>query len=445
MTPCSTSVEVTIEHESSIVLHLDETSYAAFSAKLKNALIDVIFYYQNENCRLHSRKYQQKVIKDKRFVLSFCEKTCTFFPITRKVAHERLIHLERLSKNNIEAVVLRYAVFIASPDIPDIRLSLNKVESLQGVRYNVSAEIEYTASLELTTLQRYEQKLMELMSSLFTDGVCTKFDNLSIKDLFFMVPPKLQFFTQFNPNVSTNGQSNAYVWAYKWDGVKAKLQWCQEADGKYICALCCDANEIQLFPQSEFNSFTNQQLNLLKQFCFQVEVMPELLVIVECLGTMVDEKPYNVERNTNLKILRYLKNQLNQQTYNLASRRIIVQEYYSPPMQLNFDKSKYDGLVILQNHQLIKFKIPTIDVKLQANGVFATGNAKVLPFITNPAQLDLKVGSIYEINANMEVVRHREDRNTHSTERELTVFQHAVEIFKSNKQIFTSDHIKSYK
>ena len=427
--------EVSIEHESSIVIELPEKIYSEQISLLNmsDTFLDIIFYYKEGDIRLHSRKYEQKIIKDKRYVLGFYTESCIFFPIIRKVSHERLISIDKTSNNNIESTVLRYAKFIPVDNFYNpIRLSYNRIESACGVRFNVSAEIEYNASLTLQHLQKLEQTLMSTMTA-FSANI--RFDNMSIKDLFFMVPPKLQFFTQFNP------EDVNYVWAYKWDGIKAKLQFCQESkNAEFFATLCLDAAEIQIFPQSDFeNGFTVEQLVFLKQFCFQVEVMPDCLVIIECLGTMINEKPYSVERNSNLAILSYLQSNIFSPIgrHKLQHRTIIVQKFFQPPLAVNYDVEKYDGLVIAQNNQLIKFKIPTIDVKLQQNGIFISGNEQIFPSITNPLQLPLTVGAIYEINASFEIVRHREDRNTHSTEKEVSVFRHAVTIFNQNREIFT--------
>jgi len=395
--PKSTILESLIdEWESTISRPITEHQYNFYKCKPHKS--DVIFLFKN-GTRLSCRTMQKKTTTYCRNLISFHENN--WYPIRRTTAIESM---QTLPKHYLcDKVIYRLIIYHQN----NLRISYNMEECSNGVKYNAEYEIEYKKDTPYRDILKYERKLIHA-------AMCDNFEVerqiLSLVDLFSYVMTKVQMWHCFNPQ-------KEYIWAYKWNGIKAKLLITDKLsdNGSNLTYLWPDANDIVI------EECRGTNISALINFCFLVEIMNDCIVLIEAIGASIEQNIYTTEPVTNSSVLKFLKDQNTKLT--IGNKPVLIQEFYMPPLASSYDMEKFDGLIIIQDDMIIKWKIPTIDVKCIDGFKYKIAN--------NILTLDFEgtTGKIYEMSYKNEILRERNDRIVESSPQEYIVF------LESSKQL----------
>lgn len=421
-----------IEWESTVTVRIDKSVYDAVLERknttgARGIVTDVILIFTNGS-RLSSRTVQRKVVTEKKHVLGYLDGR--FYPIRRTRATEETTNIDptlsiekavhRLIVNyddSTEEDKLRLAYH--GDDANDRckpRLAYNKEEIENGVRYTLTCEVEYSHESSYDQITEYEERLMRKISSHFGRIQLTP-DKLTLSEMFSCVMPKVQMWNCFDPH-------KRYLWAYKWNGVKAKFM----CIGGHVY-IWPDASEIST--HGCLGNFT-----FMKHMCLQVELMEDRIVIVEVVAAAYYEEIYTVEPLTNVAILRHLNTVLSDSAITVGNKRLTVQTFYNTYLPERFDETKYDGFIIVQQDLTIKWKPPTIDVKCVGPYEYTVGskNQSVIIRLPEPTDDDEDdeivgvKGCVYEMSSNFKILRRRVDRMTCSTSKEYQAFLESIKL-----------------
>lgn len=422
-----------IEWESTITVRVDKSVYDAVLEKknttgTRGIACDVILIFTNGS-RLSSRTVQRKVVTEKKHVLGYLNGQ--FYPIRRTRATEETTNIDpTLSiEKAVHRLIVQYDDYTEedklrlayhdddakNDDRCKLRLAYNKEEIENGVRYTLTCEAEYSHASTYDQLIEYEERLMRKISSHF-DRIQVTPDKLTLGEMFSCVMPKVQMWNCFNPQ-------KRYLWAYKWNGVKAKFM-C--IDGHvYIWP---DASEITTHP-------CHGNLTSMKRMCLQVELMEDRIVIVEVVAAAYYEEIYTVEPLTNVAILRHLNAALTESAVTIGNKPLTVQTFYNTYLPERFDETKHDGFIIVQEDLTIKWKPPTVDVKCVGPHEYTVGSKNQAVIIRLPTPIDDdrneiegEKGRVYEMSSNFKILRRRTDRMTCSTTKEYQAFLESIKL-----------------
>lgn len=405
-----------IEWESTITVHIDKCVYDAVLKKknttgTRGIASDVILIFAN-GCRLSSRTVQRKVVTEKKHVLGYSNGR--FYPIRRTRATEETTDIDPTL--SIEKAVHRLIVYGDDDDDEDcckLRLAYNKEEIEDGVRYTLTCEAEYPHTSTYDQIVQYEQRLVQKMSP----HIQVTPDKLTLGEMFSCVVPKVQMWNCFNPQ-------SRYLWAYKWNGVKAKFM-CVNGYA-YVWP---DASEIYTQPY-------RGDLTFMERMCLQVELMDDRIVIVEVIAAAYYEEIYTAEPLTNVEILRRLNAVLTESAVTVGDKRLTVQTFYNTYLPKHFDDAVYDGFIIVQQDLTIKWKPPTVDVKCIGPYEYTVGSNDQTVIIqlpkpdgfNNQDEIVGVEGCIYEMSSNFKILRRRVDRMTCSTSKEYEAFLESIKL-----------------
>jgi len=386
----------------------------------------VILIFDN-NGRLASRAYQTKHIETREHVAVLFNGT--FYPMLRTLAVETPLVLP-LSMDVIPKVIKSvYRITVTrnggSSDggKRKMRLSYNKEEDENGAFYNIACETEYDANTDYGTMIRYENEMLEKYLKFFK---CAKFpiDAQNLNDLFACVAPKVQVWSCFNPIEN-------YRWAYKWNGVKAKLMIKDD-----VAFLWPDANAVQ-------TKKYNGDLKILNAINFQVELMSTCIVLIHAISVSFFDKIYVIEPYTNVLLLDHIRPMLKDDCASIQGMEndgaylpVRVQEYFDAPKPTTYDETRFDGFILTQDTLIIKWKQPTVDARYMGDGDFQIGNdvqmIKIQLDDSERAIFNCEVDGIYELSPKLSILRKRTDRLLCSTYREYEIFVKSVKLLNKN-------------
>jgi hypothetical protein len=381
------------EFESTISIPIDREEFTRAKGNT-----DVIFLF-NDGLRMSERRIEKKITISVKRVFGFYEGF--IYPISRTSANETPMAINEYSM--VSKVIHR--IIRKLPN--GIRVSYNKEELEKGERYNVEYEIEYAQETPYSEIVALERELMSAAAANNHYGVTI---SMKLDTIFACVMTKVQLWHLFNEN-------EPYLWAYKWNGVKAKLMIDENEKIAYVWP---DASNISAVPFRGYHKF-------LKNLCFLVELMEDRIVIIEVIGSKFwDNQTYMTEPITNVNILRYLNDitimEDGKTTMYVDNKPLIVQKFYDPPKAETYDKSLYDGIIIVQNEEIIKWKMPTVDVKCTGPYTYVVANE-----VLKLSEHGIK-DAIYEISPMYKIIRRRTDRIACSTEKEFQVFLKSVDL-----------------
>lgn len=386
------------EYESTITLNITKNIY---DSNVSYHSVDLIFVFSDS--RLSARKFERKTKIFEDMILGFY-KGC-FFPIQRTIAREELLPLDQLDMLPTKITHRKITKILALGHV--FRLSYNQIMSPKGIKYTAECEVEYLQNTNMNLIWSLEEKMMELMN------LHCKFEFLEdayfkLEQIFSAAVPKLQPWHNFEV-------SKPYLWALKWNGVKAKLVYSSVVG----CYLWRDADDIL-----KINNVPNE-FRVFDKLCLQVEVLEDLMVVTEILAINYNNVLFINEPNTNIACLEHYS-YLNNMDVRLDGKLVRVQQFYAAPKPDTYKHCElYDGLVIMQDNKLIKWKQPTIDVKYLGDG-FAVGNHII--YIPNDGNLE--INAIYEITIGDIILRKRNDRLACSTQNEYEIYLESVDMFK---------------
>lgn len=416
-----------------------------FKRKLKSYdySVDNLFIFNNGD-RVSRRSFERKTTLSTRNLLGFYKDE--FYPISRTISNEHRLPAKDMDLNSINKTICRYIQyykfaivkngkqlfnddnddgnndehdieeFELTPNdfeyndkIVTVRVSYNKITCVAGSKYTIEYEIEYPPDSLYGEILKYENILMYCVNK--DQRYCRK-GVIKLNNMFSCIMSKVQMWHCFNQEVP-------YQWAYKWNGIKGKLLITEDVDDKntqQLAYLWPDANEIQTKPYTNFN------LDILKNICVSVEIMDDCIVIIEVIGGLYNGDIFTTEPRTNINILKYMRNKIKRDKTTIDNKPLIVQQFYSGNMPNVYDETKFDGFIIVQNDLIIKWKIPTIDVKCVSEKSYSVAGQ------TFQLKHTGVVGKIYEMSYNFKILRERNDRIIGSSVQEYNVFIESVKL-----------------
>lgn len=393
--------------------------------------IDVLFLYRN-GVRLSGRQLQRKVTTNCRNLLSFYHNY--WYAIKRTTATETLVGNNDREVNSIEIekIIFRCTTY----EHNGLRVSYNCEETNHGFKYNVEYEIEYPANSSYTEILAAERKLMRLIHQNVKHRLVER-EKLTLETIFSCVMSKVQMWHCFDPK-------QQYMWAYKWNGVKAKMlitsTQLSDADNKpnnvgYLTYLWPDANNVETVQCHGPPSIVGAMQNL----CLLVELLDDQIIVIEAIGALINGVIYTTEPATNVAILQYFRKKqkhhgTDSNPLRLGAKPMRFQEFFDSQLPQSYNMDLHDGFVICQNDIIIKWKIPTIDVKCVAPYTFTVAGNTINTMDIHNNNIDDassvstdtvimgEVGKIYELSHKHEILRQRNDRIAPSTEQEYKIF-----------------------
>lgn len=390
-----------IEWESTITIPIDELQYNNVQTNYPDYKLDVIFLFNNDS-RLSNRRIERKVVTSCRNLLGFYKSE--WFPIKRTTAIEELCTLDTSTQQPHTAIHRRIV-----HNHNGLRVSYNKEDCEDGIKYTLQYEIEYPENSAYQDILYCERHLMR---KVLNDGYVIKRTAMSLENIFSCVMSKVQMWHCFDG-------AKKYIWAYKWNGVKSKLMITNNT-------ATADAKMSYLWPDGNVVSTqlcTGNNLHLLENLCLLVEIMPKYIVIIEVIGALVGDIIYTTEPMMNAEILKYLHTNLTD--VSIKGNRVLVQRFYPNPMPSFFDHELYDGFIIIQENEIIKWKQPTVDVKCEDGYSYSV--AGTILTLEHYGTKD----RIYEMTWQNKILRQRNDRITSSSENEYKIFLASSEHLKT--------------
>lgn len=378
------------EWETTISVKSTDAEYSRILNDINNK-IDFIFLMQ-DGIRVSNAVVQKKITVSRRRLLVYCKSD--WVPLNRTIATEECVNFPSIVTT--EKCIHRVIVYHKN----NIRVSYNKEIAPNGVKYTLDYEIEYPANSEYTKILRSERRLIKLF---LKHGQSAKRDVMTIGDMFSSVMSKAQMWHCFKSN-------HDYLWAYKWNGIKAKILITdhQNSDGSLTTNIWSDDSSITT------QNSRGSNIRYLVNICCAAEIMEDRIIIIEAIGTMVGKEMYTTEPMANASFLKRLAKLLGDDAF-IGDKPLCVQRFYRPPMPNKYI-SECDGFIFIQDDLVIKWKIPTVDVKCITPSTFKVGSQLIaLDFVGVP-------GKIYEITYTKEVLRQRIDRLAASSDQEYAVF-----------------------
>lgn len=387
-----------IEWESSIKIYIKKKQFDDLLKKINIIATDSIIYF-TDNTRLAHRLYQKKILKKKEYILLYHKKN--FFPIKRSISEEDL-----LPRPNMESLVVKNAISrnILYQD-SFVRVNLDVERTDIGNKYCLCSEIEYEEDSSYSTIRLQETKLVSFFFKFLQEKNLINLltlDNLTTNDIFESVPNKMSMWYNLQKNEKK-------YWAYKWNGVKAKM--CSSDFGKKI-TLWEDIKNIIEIQCTELY----KRLPFLNNLCIQLEHVNDYYVLTEILSAKFNSRFYMIEPLTNIKLLYLIKKKWDDSIELLPNKRLYVQEYFDTEIPNSYDESKFDGFIVIQNEKILKYKIPTIDMKCIKGNLYSVSSKKFT--------LDFEgiSGKIYEVSSTFKVLRLRKDRISSGSDKEYEEF-----------------------
>lgn len=405
-----TSNNTRCEWESTISVNISAQDYDAVRDS-KGHKIDIIFLMKG-GIRFAAREMQKKVITSSRKILKLF--ATQWIPMVRTIATEETVKIPAALE--IEKTVHRLAQRPSEDAYKNIRITYNKEINGNGDRYNLELEIEYPECSSYEHVLEQEQLLMQYYVENFAHTMHNiKRSVMTRTNMFSCVMSKIQMWHCFNAD-------EAYVWAFKWNGIKAKILITDEVRMNennnipaHLTYLWSDSADIRKVWCS------HPHIERLVNICCLVEIMPDCVVLIEAIGALVGEHIYTTEPRTNVEFLKQfatlsVTGDSEWKRQSIDDVPFQIQQFYDNQLPHEYDGKFFDGFIIVQNDLIIKWKIPTVDVKCLVGDMYKVGQDEIkLNFIGMP-------GKIYEINHMYEVMRMRTDRIAASTQNEYEVF-----------------------
>lgn len=446
----SNSEPARVEWESTITVPTDERPYErakTFPGRSK----DTIFIWPC-GTRLSGRRLERKITLSSKGVLIFFNHH--WIPIVRTTAQELLV-ADHAEDDRILQVTFRYIVHRAE----GIRVTYNKIVCDAGTKYTVAYEIEYAPGSPYDQVRECEQRLiqcyLERRNLDRPDGEFPPAEPMNSAAMFECVMTKLQNWQCFDANVP-------YRWAYKWNGVKAKLllreiEPSDDGGTGQITAgvfywtdlMTVESRSLQLSA-----AIAAPALALLRNVCCAIEIMDDRIVLLEAIGTRANGQIFNTEPQTNWEFLRALREICAGTTVTLAGKPLEIQQFFDPPKASDYDRRLYDGLVIIQGPLIIRWKVPTTDVKCVLDTARPAGSKRKSSTPADPATAtaaaesnrtrsrtyrtgngDIVVadiagepGTVYEMGPGNTILRSRIDRLAESSAGEYQAYLRSVHL-----------------
>ena len=450
------------EYESSIYIKIPHSFYEDLLKKIPPQQIQMILYFIN-GVRLANHRIQYKILLSKTCILKFyhthdSKNPVLFLPLTRKHSQEFTVMMPQdISK--IETVIVRH--IIMSDKLPKnytLRISLERCFGVNGGHYALNAEIEYDKKYynNYTALSGVENVLMNKLKEILNmNDDFVKLDTnarflVPSQETLFKVPSRT--FSNFTEFGYFSIQRKQCV-MYKFDGYKGKLAY--RGDGNIL--YFDDLVQIQC-TQSSLLSFASRII-------FQVEVMKgdensnvnNAMILVDVLGGYIGNQLYMPEP---MDVIDFFE-KINQSKLIKPTSLMylpkqgwvsVFTQYRITEKTLN-PKYKFDGTIIINDYNIFKFKVPTIEALLLNGYLFLQDRIEAL---STQTFLDPKLEQekIYEIalergssldpnNISFEILRKRKDRVFPSNTLQYEDFLNNIKFMRRNTNRHMSVNVPS--
>lgn len=429
---CSSNIIVT-ECESTITIPIEKCVWERESKILTNSH-DIIFLIKTNDTdvlrRLHARNLELKTTLSSKNIFGLCPETFRQYPINRTTANET-----RTTIQPDEYVITRatHRVFFVIDS--SIRVSFNKEETNDGEKFYIEFEIEYPQSFTYKQILNCEHKLMQAATN-YPYRVPTTV--MALETLFSCIMNKVQMWHCFDGD-------RPYLWAYKWNGIKSKLMFLDNNE----VYLWPDAGNVSRLRYTICGKDADYVMSLLKYLCLLIEIMNDNYVLLEIIGGEFMKETYTLEPHTNIQFFELLHSKdfsiviyddddddnddhtnNDHEDEKPKKKSLLIQRFYEAPMDVNFiDDDRFDGLILIQDDLIIKWKLPTVDIMCIDDNTYSVGNDTILT-------LDFKgiSGSVYEMSSDNKIIRRRTDRLASSNQQEYEIFLKSSSFLLSDEE-----------
>lgn len=382
-----------MEYESSFFIHISPLKFQEILNSLSTKKREIVIYL-NDNIRIVNNTIQQKVTKKLFRSLYIHKDDLKLMFLIRRQAIE-MKYEGKINFEMIKGINIRYCLF--RNDKSRICIEKQVVENGCG-QYLITAEYEYASLDEFETYSKMiaaeralATKLIEY-TNLQNINYQRNFDTLFIKDILQI--PSRKFHKLYNNILS-----------------KEEIFFLKKHDG-YKCIFYRYKDKIISFGmfKLEINDIVN--MNIPENLIFAGEVLNDKIVLIDIIGAYYQGKLYMPDpRNVLYYFEIWYKENSNAKLLNLPIdiQRIIY------PVHENFDNC--DGMIIIQDNKIFKFKTPTVDILIKSNGyAYAADNHVIesdfLKIYSNGEMITPPPG-IYEVmvgERGLHILRTRKDR-----------------------------------
>lgn len=399
-------IQVIKEYETSLRVPLKTAIYEELMQSYMRLDTYMIFYY-DDNIRMSKDKFQSKKVRRRKNLLKilYYDNEVYMFPYSRTESNECPAACP--ATNNVNVIIRRNV--IVDEDLTNnarMRVALEERVDVGGMIYELTAEVEYD---QVSFYNYTENKIVEdIFFGKFVDMFMFNLRHIKTKDLLMCNPLDLtNYGSRDFKELNKMYTSMREIIVHKLDG--------------YKCKFCIKNGKVSyLDARQNFCNGVCPFLNGFEHVVFQGEVISEeVIVITDVIGGFVRGNDLHMPQP--LEIYPFFDwirsvNETDSFDMVLYNRPTVMFKVYLQtvvdPSAENLSPFKTDGYIIIQNANIFKFKIPTLDVIVENGYLKVTG--RVEP-ITDEQFTNLKENYIYEVQQNKDgtyfIVRLRFDRN----------------------------------
>lgn len=448
--PIQFSNEPLEEYESSFYIVIPQNIHKELLVKNPSLNTEMILYYL-DGTRISGDKVQCKVECDKSHLLKFhCSSNIHnpihFLPMTRKHCQEYIVMMPQdISK--VETLIVRHNIALEKKikDHITIRISLERCFGSEGGHYALTGEIEYSKKIynNYTRLNECETILLKRLMKIA--GEClnqldsnSRFD-LPSQEILFKAPCR-KFSTFKERETYSREHPNSRCSLYKFDGYKGRLL----IIGNGCILYFDDLNNLQ--------SIQSNLLSFASRIMFQIEFVQgnldsniyNAMIIVDIIGAYIGNQLYVPEPMDVINFFELINrcNLIKRDLFVCLPIQGCVKVFTQYKLKENTPNSlyKYDGYIMINDYNIFKFKIPTIDALL-LNGYLHLEDRK--DALSNQTFTHLEENKIYEIGPEIgtsldptflkfKIYRKRKDRTYSSTSAQYDSFIEDIRFLRKN-------------
>ncbi|QBB28686.1 LEF-4 [Homarus gammarus nudivirus] len=386
------------EYETSISIPIKKSIFDAICSDFKIENVYMILYFDN-GIRMSDSKIQSKIINSRKNLI----KIISYDDLMYFIPYSRTDSLEcpSAAPESLEVRTYIYRRIIYKEKICekfDTRISIEERVNSDGIVYYLTAEVEYD---QLSyTYYNMNCNVENIFFDLFSSHCMYYIHTLKTTDLFTYSPMNImnygsRVFRSLHKNCTASPRDKV---VFKFDGYKCKIG-IQDGQITYYDA------------QHNFSSGFCPELDKYENIVFQGEVMADVLYLVDILGGFVNNGKdlYMPQPSDVFDFFEWFRNDLKKcgktEPFDLIltnqQQQIKTYKVYTQYLVTGGLSEKcefpYDGYIVVDNGNLIKYKIPTIDVKVD-NGYLKLMD-RALP-IADKLYDHLKNNAIYEVQQN---------------------------------------------
>ncbi|UOT91841.1 LEF-4 [Aratus pisonii nudivirus] len=400
-------INIIKEYETSLRIPLTTSKYNQLMIDHSPSLLDQYpVLYLMDNIRMSKNRIEKKKLVRRKCLIKiiYFDNNAYMIPYTRTESLEFLAAIP--SNTNPNVMIVRNVIFYDNIDNEHkMRVALEENVDSTGLKHYLTAEVEYNQHV----YSYYNSnKAVE-------DAFFNKFTELFMYDLSYIATNDL-----FNFNALDLTRYGSRVFKFMNESYTSSIneQIVFKLDG-YKCVIAV-SNGVLTYYDAMQNFCTGKStiLNNFNNIVFQGEVMEgNVIVLTDILGGFINN--YDLYMPSPMEVVPFfdwLRSVEGEEPYffNLLNQnKNTVFKVYTQKLIKDMNAEcpfKTDGYIIIQNSNIFKYKIPTIDVRVLAGHLYVDG--KVDP-ITDENFPSLTNGKIYEVQVRknkFEILKERFER-----------------------------------